>query len=171
MRRLLVMVFGILLLVSCDTALNKEFKRIMTDRPGHFRGFSPGDSYEAVLQNEPTEHRVFMDSTALQYKIPVSDSEYCQINYIFEGMILTEIHASVFLGKPDEGEDLAGLFRSFYEEKNQSPCLESRGALSCADTSGTHVEIYDETPLYESSAVRIWIYKEKRFPEPAGPAL
>jgi hypothetical protein len=171
MQRFIGMVLGVLLLASCDTPLKKEFNRIMTDRPGHFRGFSPGDYYEAILQNEPLDQRIFMDSTALQYKIQVSDSEYCQVNYIFESMILTEIHASVFLGKPDDGERLAGLFRNYYEKKSNTPCLESRGAVICTDTTGIHVEIYDETALYESSAVRIWVFKEKRFPESPVPII
>ncbi len=171
MQRLLGIVFGMLWLMACGSPLKKEFDLIMTERPGHFRGFSPGDSYEAILQNEPTENRLFMDSTALQYKIHVSDSEYCQVNYVFENMTLAEIHASIFIGKPEQGEALANLFRTYYEEKNQSPCIESKGALTCTDTSGIKVEIYDETSLYESSAVRIWVYTEKRFPESVSPAI
>lgn len=146
-----------LLVWGCKSPLERGVEQILTDRDGYFRGFSPGDSYEAVLNNEDESFRIYMDSVALQYKIPLSDSEYCQVNYVFENMQLREIHALIFIGASDEGDQLFRLF-SLHFEKIMGKPGESHGVTVFKDAQGVSVELYQESDLYEASVVRIWIY-------------
>jgi hypothetical protein len=160
------------LLLSCgeSSPLAKNFKTLMTDREGLFRGFNIGDSYDAILYNEPAENRVFMDSITLRYSYVFPQKQEFQVNYFFENGLLNEIHILAFLGTMEEGSQWFDLFFDWYEKKFGKP-MDEKGFMVFYGQDGITIEVYDESPLYESGVLRVWIYRENPPKQEDPPAL
>jgi len=160
------------LLLSCGEAspLARNFKSFMTDREGLFRGFNLGDSYDAILNNEPAENRVYMDSVTLRYSFVFPQKQEFQVNYFFDNERLHEIHILAFLGTMEEGGQWFELFYDWYEKKFGKP-LDEKGFMVFYGKDGITIEVYDESPLYESGVLRIWIYRENPEKQKDPPAV
>jgi hypothetical protein len=161
MKRSIFFISAFLFLLSaCGVGgIDKHFQELLTDREGLFRGFNLGDSYDAILNNEDANKRTFIDSTTQRYIINYSESESYQINYFFESDLLKEIHVLAFLSSPEEAETLYTLFADFYSKMLGNP-VEEKGFRVFYGPDGISIELYDESEIYNSGVLRLWIYKQ-----------
>ncbi len=169
MRSLLakaVLGLGVLVLWSCgDNRLERHFKEIMEAESGYFRGNSPGDPLDDVLEREDGKALVFQDSAFAKFHFHYSDTEYYEVSYRFFEGYLDEIHVQVFLGSEEEGALVTTLFTEWYAQKLGMQAQESRGTFYF-ENQEARIELFDESPLYEAGAVRLTIRYAQGSSEP-----
>ena len=152
-----VLGLGALALWSCgDDRLERHFKEIVEAESGYFRGSSPGDPLEAVLEREDGKALVFQDSAFAKFHFHYSDTEYYEVSYRFFEERLDEMHVQVFLGSEEEGALVTSLFSEWYTQRLGIEPEESRGTLYF-ENEEARIEIFDESPLYEAGVVRLTI--------------